>query len=57
MTLTSHLSSLREKHAVLDRKIQEAARRPATDETELTALKRQKLQIKEEIERLSSGVH
>ncbi len=55
MSMTSHLSHLREKHAVLDRRITETAKRPAADDLELTALKRQKLQIKEEIERLSAA--
>ncbi|MGF1445254.1 MAG: YdcH family protein [Pikeienuella sp.] len=55
MSLTSHLSQLREKHARLDQRIEEAARHPSTDDLEVTALKRQKLQLKEEIERLSAS--
>ncbi|GMG82085.1 hypothetical protein LNKW23_12980 [Paralimibaculum aggregatum] len=54
MSLTSHISQLRDKHADLDRQIEEANKRPGTDELELTAMKRRKLQIKEEITRLSA---
>lgn len=52
MSLSSHISQLRQKHEALDRRIEEAARRPGTDDLEITAMKRQKLQLKEEIAKL-----
>lgn len=55
MSLSSHIIQLREKHAVLDRQIEEATRHPSSDDLELTAMKRKKLQIKEEIARLSAA--
>ncbi len=55
MNLSSHIAHLRQKHETLERKIEEATRSPAADDLELTALKRQKLQIKEEIARLGGA--
>lgn len=53
MTLASRLTELRKKHAILSQKIEEEQRHPAFDDLLVTALKRQKLQLKEEIERIS----
>ena len=54
MSMASHLSQLRERHAVLDREIEETAKSPGSNDLELTAMKRRKLQLKEQISRLSS---
>ena len=56
MNVSPHLDSLRTKHAALETKIQDEQRRPSADNIQLTSLKRQKLQLKEEIERLSTDV-
>lgn len=53
MSLSSHLNELRKKHEALSHKIEESARHPSIDELELTSLKRQKLHLKDEIERMS----
>ncbi|MHA3976340.1 YdcH family protein [Halovulum sp. GXIMD14794] len=53
MSLSSHLTELRKKHEVLSRKIEEEQRSPGSDDLEITDLKRQKLHLKEEIERIS----
>lgn len=53
MSVSSHLDQLRHKHEMLEERVREAERRPGSDHVEITALKREKLQIKEEIERLS----
>lgn len=53
MSLTSHITELRKKHEALDHRIEEEQRRPSANELTLAALKRQKLQLKEEITRLS----
>ncbi|MSU88187.1 DUF465 domain-containing protein [Rhodobacteraceae bacterium 2CG4] len=53
MNLGSHLNELRKKHEVLSKKIEEEQRRPGSDDLEITDMKRQKLHIKEEIERIS----
>ena len=55
MSLTSHLSELRRKHETLSQEVEEAARRPAMDSMALTDMKKRKLAIKEEIERLDDG--
>lgn len=49
MTAEDHLSSLREKHATLERAIEEEGQRPLPDELRLTQLKREKLRIKDQI--------
>ncbi|MEM7295192.1 MAG: DUF465 domain-containing protein [Pseudomonadota bacterium] len=54
MSLTSHLTELKRKHASLSEAVEEAQRMPATDTLKLSSLKKQKLKLKEEIERLSS---
>jgi hypothetical protein len=47
------IESLRHKHAELEKVIHTVENRPLPDETELHNLKRQKLALKDEIERLS----
>ena len=56
MNVSPHLDSLRSKHAALETKIQDEQRRPGADSVQLTSLTRQKLQLKEEIERLSTEI-
>ena len=53
MSMSSHLQELRKKHEVLSSEVEAAQRSPSFDDLQLSALKKQKLQIKEEIERLS----
>ncbi|MDD9976997.1 MAG: DUF465 domain-containing protein [Boseongicola sp.] len=53
MSLSSHLQELRKKHATLSEEVEAAQRSPATDDLMITSLKKQKLKLKEEIERLS----
>ncbi|MBD3626315.1 MAG: DUF465 domain-containing protein [Rhodobacteraceae bacterium] len=56
MNLTSRLNELRKKHEVLSKKIEEEQRSPASDDLEITDMKRQKLHLKEEIERIADQV-
>lgn len=44
-----HIAALREKHAWLERKLEEAIRRPAPDEALIRDLKRRKLKLKDEL--------
>ncbi len=53
MSLSSHLEELRKKHETLSQEVEQAQRSPAFDDLQLTNLKKQKLKIKEEIERLN----
>lgn len=50
MALESRLRELDTRHRDLDFAIENEARRPAADAMRLSAMKRQKLKIKEEIE-------
>lgn len=52
MALDAHLSELSEKHRLLDRKIEEELARPTADDLKIAELKRQKLRLRDEIERL-----
>lgn len=53
MSLTSHLQELKRKHQTLSVEVEQAQRAPGTDDLMIASLKKQKLRIKEEIERLS----
>ncbi|KPQ06051.1 MAG: putative small protein [Rhodobacteraceae bacterium HLUCCA12] len=55
MSLTSHLSELRRKHELLSEKVVEAQRSPGTDDLAIAEMKKQKLRLKEEINRLSTA--
>ena len=57
MSVESHIDQLRIKHEGLDEQIKQEERRPGADHLNVAELKRRKLQVKEEIERLSSEVH
>jgi hypothetical protein len=52
MALDAHLEELSERHRVLDRKIEEEMGRPTADDLKIAELKRQKLRLRDEIERL-----
>lgn len=54
MSLVSHVEELRKKHRTLETEIEAVERSPATDQLEIHALKRKKLQLKDEIRRLAS---
>ena len=54
MALQAHIRELSEKHSRLDAKIQQEIRSPSVDDTQIMALKRQKLKPKEELESLKS---
>jgi hypothetical protein len=54
MSMSSHLQELRKKHQHLSSEVEAAQRSFAVDDLQITELKKQKLHIKEEIERLSA---
>lgn len=54
MSLSSHLQELRKKHQVLSDAVEEAQRSPGTSDLDIATMKKQKLRLKEEIERLSA---
>jgi hypothetical protein len=52
MSITSHLQELKRKHDQLSQAVETAQRAPGSDDLEIARLKKQKLQLKEEIARL-----
>ena len=54
MAVTAHIQELKKKHEALSDRVEAAARHPGIDALSITAMKKQKLKIKQEIERLSS---
>lgn len=54
MSLSSHLQELKKKHQRLSDSVETLQRNPATDDLEISRLKKQKLMLKEEISRLSA---
>lgn len=52
MSLQDHVATLSTKHARLDDRIRDENRRPSPDNASLARLKREKLKLKEELERL-----
>lgn len=53
MTVDAHLQELKKKHESLSVEVEEAQRAPGTDDLHIASLKKQKLRLKEEIQRLS----
>jgi len=53
MNLSSHLTELKRKHQHLSTEVEQAQRAPGVDGLRVADLKKQKLKLKEEIERLS----
>jgi len=56
MSLASHLAELQRKHGDIEREIDEALAHPSTDDLEIVNLKRRKLALKDEMEKLK-GPH
>lgn len=52
MTTEGHMEALTRRHRELDRKIEAERVRPSHDDMYIAALKRRKLEIKDELERL-----
>ena len=52
MPLASHLAELQRKHGELEREIDQALTHPSTDNLDIATLKRRKLALKDEMEKL-----
>ncbi len=52
MSIQSHLAELEQRHRALEDEIAEAMAHPSTDDFTIAQLKRRKLHVKDEIERL-----
>ena len=55
MSIEAHIASLREKHSKLDEEIKQETLKGPGNNVRITALKREKLRIKDEIERLTEN--
>ncbi|MCG7621972.1 MULTISPECIES: YdcH family protein [unclassified Epibacterium] len=53
MSLSSHLTELKKKHEHLSFEVERAEKSPATDRLQVKSMKKEKLRLKDEIERLS----
>ncbi|TKT75423.1 DUF465 domain-containing protein [Aquamicrobium sp. LC103] len=52
MSLASHLAELQRKHGDIEREIDEVSAHPSADSLEIARLKRRKLALKDEMEKL-----
>ena len=52
MAIQAHLAELERKHEALKKQIHEALMHPSIDDIEIVELKRRKLMVKDQIERL-----
>ncbi len=57
MAMQPHLAELEKRHDALEKELEEAMQHPGVDTLTLTELKRRKLSLKDEIERLKIAVH
>ncbi|MBN8936821.1 MAG: DUF465 domain-containing protein [Rhizobiales bacterium] len=55
MAIQAHLAELERKHQALEDEIADAITHPSTDDLRIAELKRRKLLVKDEIERLRIG--
>ena len=55
MSIQAHLAELVRRHQALDLEIAEALQHPSIDDLQIAELKRRKLQVKDEIARLSTA--
>ena len=56
MSVDAHIEKLREKHDKISKAVEQAQRAPGASDFEIAEMKKEKLRLKEEITRLSSGV-
>ncbi len=54
MSVSAHLAELSEKHRLLERRIEEEAARPGSDDSVVRRMKQEKLKLKDEIARIEA---
>jgi hypothetical protein len=55
MSLANHLEELQRKHGDIERELDQAMTHPSVDDLEIVTLKRRKLALKDEIEKLKAN--
>ncbi len=56
MSLQSHLSELSAKHQALEHQLDSALQHPSIDSVEIARIKRRKLQLKDEMQRIEGEI-
>ena len=56
MSLQSHLSELSAKHQALESQLDSALQHPSIDSVEIARIKRRKLQLKDEMQRIEGEI-
>ena len=57
MTIEAHLATLEKKHFALEEELHAALNQPSSEDQAIADIKRRKLRIKDEIERLRAPSH
>ncbi|MFN7026249.1 MAG: YdcH family protein [Pseudorhizobium sp.] len=55
MTIQAHIASLEQKHGALEDELQTVLSSPSADDREIADIKRRKLRLKDQMERLKSS--
>ena len=55
MTVHAHIETLKKKHEILDRELASANASPSVDDATITGIKRRKLRVKDQINRLENS--
>ena len=57
MSVESHLAELQKRHGDIDQQLDQQKLHPSIDELEIAALKRRKLMLKDEMEKLKADAN
>ncbi|WP_209853375.1 YdcH family protein [Rhizobium herbae] len=57
MTIEAHLATLEKKHDVLEQELHSALIQPSVQDQHIADIKRRKLRLKDEIEKIRSSTH
>ena len=57
MTIEAHLATLEKKHFALEEELHAAIKQPSSGDEAIAEIKRRKLRIKDEIERIRGSSH
>ncbi|CAD7041106.1 hypothetical protein REJC140_00966 [Pseudorhizobium endolithicum] len=55
MTIQAHIASLEKKHGALEEELQSVLASPSADDREIAEIKRRKLRLKDELQRLKAS--
>jgi hypothetical protein len=57
MNIEAHLATLSKRHDDLEQELHTAMNHPSTDTNRIAEIKRRKLRLKDEIERIRTSIH